>query len=95
MTVPGDLGAAVTTGVRVLTVVPVVAGAVGSTDVVDVESTVEDVDADGDVLVVPTVVVVGRAVVTGELVATCRLGDVSLPVATSKSSVARATAARP
>ncbi len=49
-----------------------------------------DVELDGGSV---TRVVVGRTVVTGALVATCRFGDVSPPVATSKSRAARATEA--
>ena len=48
-----------------------------------------------DVVVAPEVVDVGRrVVVVGDWVATCSLGDVSLPVATSKSMAARAKVAR-
>jgi hypothetical protein len=48
-----------------------------------------------DVVVAPEVVEVGRrVVVVGDWVATCSLGDVSLPVATSKSMAARAMVAR-
>ena len=49
-----------------------------------------------DVVVAPDVVDVGRRVdvVVGDWVATCCLGDVSLPVATSKSMAARAMVAR-
>jgi hypothetical protein len=60
------------------------------------ESTV-DVEVVGafDVVVAPEVVEVGRdVVVVGAWVATCSLGDVSSPVATSKSMAASAMAAR-
>ena len=65
------------------------------TTVVVLESTVDDVDVGFDDVVGPGVVEVGRAVVVvGDRVATCSLGDVSPPVATSKSMAARAKAAR-
>ena len=66
------------------------------TTVVVLESTVEEVDVGApDVVVAPEVVDVGRTVVVvGDCVATCSLGDVSLPVATSKSMAARAMVAR-
>jgi hypothetical protein len=49
-----------------------------------------------DVVGAPAVVDVGRRVevVVGDWVATCSFGDVSLPVATSKSMAARAMVAR-
>ena len=64
--------------------------------VVVLEPTVDDVDvAPVDVVVAPEVVEVGRdVVVVGDWVATCSLGDVSLPVATSKSMAASAMVAR-
>ena len=66
------------------------------TTVVVLESTVEEVEVEAlDVVVAPEVVEVGRAtVVVGDWTATCSLGDVSLPVATSKSMAANAMAAR-
>ena len=64
--------------------------------VVVLESTVEEVDVGPLVVVAPDVVDVGRrvVVVVGDCVATCSLGDVSPPVATSKSIAAKAMAAR-
>ena len=64
--------------------------------VVALESTVDEVDVEAsDVVVGPEVVEVGRTVVVvGDWVATGSLGDVSLPVDTSKSMAARAMAAR-
>jgi hypothetical protein len=65
--------------------------------VVDVDSTVDDVDVLGpfEVVVAPSaVVVVTRAVVEGDWVASCCLGDVSLPVTTSNTSAAIAIDAR-
>lgn len=65
--------------------------------VVVVDSAGADVEVDGalDVVVAPAVVEVGREVVVmGDWVATCSLGDVSSPVATSKSMAARAREAR-
>jgi hypothetical protein len=66
---------------------------------VEVDPTVDEVDDVGPPDVVAgaastLVVVVARAVVDGDWVATCCLGDVSLPVATSNSSAARAIDAR-
>lgn len=63
--------------------------------VVDVGS-VEDVDvagAAGAVVGAATVVMVGRGVVEGDWLATCCLGEVSAPVATSNSMAASAIAA--
>ncbi len=90
--------------------VPTLRGAVVATDgcvfpvppdgmvatVVVLESTGDDVEVGAfDVVVAPEVVEVGRAVVVvGDWVATCCLGDVSFPVATSKSMAPRAMAAR-
>lgn len=64
--------------------------------VVVLESTVDDVDVGPlEVVVAPEVVDVGRmVVVVGDCVATCSLGAVSAPVATSNSMAARAMAAR-
>lgn len=64
--------------------------------VVVLESTVDDVDVGPlEVVVAPEVVDVGRrVVVVGDCVATCCLGDESVPVATSNSMAARAMAAR-
>ena len=53
-----------------------------------------EVGAAVDVVVAPVVVDVGRAVVVGEWVASCCLGELSVPVATSKSMAASAMAAR-
>ena len=55
---------------------------------------VEDVAAPAVVVTRAAVVVVSRAVVVGDWFATCCLGDVSLPVATSNSRAARAIDAR-
>ena len=79
----------VATGGWVVTTPPedgIVAGVV-----VVVDSTVDEVELDegldgGRV----ATVVVGRAVVAGDWVATCCLGDVSPPVATSKRRAAKA-----
>ena len=63
--------------------------------VVLVDSTVEEVDVDEVLDVDVTRVVVGREVVdVGRRVATCSLGEVSSPVATSNNSAAMATVAR-
>lgn len=91
--VPVLRGAVVTTGGCVDPVPP--AGAPAA--VVEVCATVDDVEEVGpvdDVVVARVLVVVGPAVVDGDWVATCCLGDVSPPVATSKSRAARATDAR-
>ena len=76
-------------------VFPVPADGIVAT-VVELEPTVEEVEVGAfDVVVAPEVVGVGRAVVVvGDWVATCSLGDVSSPVATSKSMAPRAMAAR-
>ncbi|HVL06648.1 MAG TPA: hypothetical protein VM388_11715 [Acidimicrobiales bacterium] len=76
-------------------VVPVRPGGIVTTVVV-AGSTVDDVVVEGsfDVVVGPVVVDVGRTVVVGDWVATCSLGEVSSPVATSKSMAARAMVAR-
>ena len=65
------------------------------TTVVVLPATVEDVEVVGplDVVVAATVVEVGRRVVVGDWVATCSLGEVSDPVATSTSMAAKAMAA--
>lgn len=67
----------------------------GAAGMVVVDSTVEDVDVDEelDVVVAPSVVV-GRAVVEDDWLATCCLDDVSSPVATSNNRAAMATVAR-
>ena len=90
-TVPGDRP--VTTGGWVVAD-PTAEGMVAGVVVVD-SSTLEDVELDDELGggSVTGVVVVGRTVVTGALAATCRFGDVSPPVATSKSRAARATEA--
>lgn len=91
--VPELRGAVVATVGWVLPVRP--AGMV--TTVVVLPATVEEVDVVGplDVVVAPAVVDVGRrVVVVGAWVATCCLGEVSAPVATSTSMAARAMAAR-
>ena len=64
--------------------------------VVVLESTVDEVEVGAfDVVVAPEVVEVGWAVVGVDAwVATCSLGDVSLPVATSNSMAPSASAAR-
>ena len=76
-------------------VLPVSPGGIVATVVV-LPATVEDVEVVGplDVVVAATVVDVGRTVVVGDCVATCSLGEVSAPVATSNSMAARAMAAR-
>ena len=89
-----ELGEVVFTGGRVVAVVP----AGPSVTTVDAGATVEEVDEVGapfDVVVVAPVVevVVARAVVEGDWVATCCLGDVSAPVAISRSRAASATVA--
>jgi hypothetical protein len=64
-------------------VLPVPPGGMVATVVV-LESTVDEVEVGAlDVVVAPAVVEVGRAVVVGDWVATCSLGDVSSPAATS------------
>lgn len=86
----------VTTGGRVVPVVPEGAGAAvtvvvesaGGAAVVEVEVEVDAIDVVED-----PVVLVGRAVVVGDCVATCCLGELSVPVATSNRRAARATAA--
>jgi hypothetical protein len=90
--VPTLRGAVVTTPACVVTEPP---GGMVATVVV-LESTVDDVEVGAfDVVGAPEVVEVGRAVVgVGDWVATCSLGDVSLPVATSKSMAASAMVAR-
>ena len=88
--VPRFRGAVVATGGWV---VPVPPGGMVATVVV-LEPTVDDVDVGAfNVVVAPDVVDVGRRVV-GDWFATCSLGDVSPPVATSKSMAPRAMAAR-
>lgn len=63
--------------------------------VVVLEPTVDDVEVGGfDVVVALSVVEVATVVDVGDWVATCCLGDESVPVATSKSMAARAMAAR-
>lgn len=88
--VPLDDGAVVTIGARVVAVVPL-----GPEATVVVESTVEEVDVDVELEVgrATVVVVAGRVVVVGDWVATCCLGELSVPVASSTSSAAKATAA--
>ena len=89
--VPRLRGAVVTTLGWVITAPP--EGIVAT--VVVLESTVDEVEVGALVVVVaPEVVEVGRAVVEGDWVATCSLGDVSSPVATSKSMAPKAMAAR-
>jgi hypothetical protein len=95
--VPGALvptlrGAVVATGGWVF---PVPADGMVATVVV-LASTVDEVEVGAfDVVVGLTVVEVGRTVeVVGDWLATCSLGDVSLPVATSKSIAPSARAAR-
>ena len=90
--VPTLRGAVVATPACVVTEPP---GGMVATVVV-LPSTVDEVDAGPlDVVVAPAVVEVGRDVaVVGDWVATCSLGDVSLPVATSKSMAASAMVAR-
>jgi hypothetical protein len=85
-------GAVVTTAGCVVTEPP--EGMVAT--VVVLESAGDDVEVGAFAVVVgPDVVDVGRdVVVVGARVATCSLGDVSLPVATSKSMAASAMAAR-
>lgn len=59
------------------------------------DSTVDDVDVDEELeLVAAPRVVVGRAVVDGDCLATCCLDDVSSPVTTSNNRAAKATVAR-
>ena len=92
--VPLLLGAVVATGARV---VAVVTGDPGM--VVVLGPTVDDVDEEVEVSKEPTRVVVGRTVVVGPVVvddwlATCCLGPVSLPVATSNRRAAKAIMAR-
>jgi hypothetical protein len=91
--VPTLRGAVVTTGGWVVPAPPA-DGMVATVVVLD--STVDDVEVGGavDVEVAAAVVEVGRAVVGGVWVATCCLGEVSAPVATSKSMAASAMAAR-
>jgi hypothetical protein len=55
---------------------------------------VDEVEALFAVVVTRAVVVVARAVVDGDWLATCCLGELSSPVATSKSRAARAIDAR-
>ena len=76
-------------------VFPVPADGIVAT-VVELESAADDVEVGAfDVVVAPEVVEVGRAVVVvGAWLATCSLGDVSSPVATSKSMAPNAMAAR-
>ena len=90
--VPRLRGAVVTTPGWVITVPP--EGMV--TTVVVLPSTVDEVEVGAfEVVVAPEVVEVGRAVVVvGDWVATCSLGDVSAPVATSNSMAPSAMAAR-
>ena len=92
--VPVFRGAVVPTDGWVVAVVPPGPGAEATMVVVD--STVEDVEVDEVLDVdVRATVVVGRAVVdVGRWVATCCLGEVSSPVATSNKSAAMATVAR-
>ena len=89
--VPVFRGAVVATVGWVRTAPPPPAAAV-----VEVVSTVDDVDVLGplDVVVGRTVVVVTRAVVDGDWFATCCLGEVSLPVTTSNRRAARAIDAK-
>ena len=89
--VPMLRGAVVTTGGWVITApkLPAVVVDVGST--VD---DVEDVEAFDVVVAASVLVVVARAVVEGAWLASCCLGDVSPPVATSNSRAARAIDAR-
>jgi hypothetical protein len=87
-------GAVVATGARV---VAVVIGEPGM--VVVLGPTVDDVEDEVDDSKEPTSVVVGRRVVVGPVVeddwlATCCLGAVSLPVATSNRRAAKAIVAR-
>jgi hypothetical protein len=90
--VPPVKGAVVTTPAGVFPVPPL--GMVAT--VVVLEPIVDEVDVGPvEVVVAPEVVDVGRrAVVVGDCVATCCLGDVSPPVETSKSMAASAMAAR-
>ena len=91
--VPVLRGAVVPTGRWVVAVMP--PGSAARAAVVVVDSTVEEVDVDDVLDVDVTRVVVGRAVVdVGRWVATCCLGEVSSPVATSNKSAAMATVAR-
>ena len=91
--VPTLRGAVVATGGWVF---PVPADGIVATVVVLESAGAEDVEVGAfDVVVAATVVEVGRAVVVvGDWVATCSLGDVSSPVATSKSMAPNAMAAR-
>lgn len=91
--VPVLRGWVVATGGRVVAVVtPVAAGAVvlvsGAMELGD------DVEVGMTIVFSGRRVVVGPTVVDGACVATCCLGDVSLPVATSKRRAARASDAR-
>jgi len=96
--VPVFRGAVVTTGARVVAVVtpgPGTAGASGASKpavVVVVVSPGADVEVGRalEVVVAGRVVVVVRTARRGDWLATCCLGDVSLPVATSRSRAARA-----
>jgi hypothetical protein len=89
--VPTLRGAVVTTPAWVFTGPPD-----GIVATVVLEFTVDEVEVGAlDVVVDPEVVEVGRAVVVvGDWVATCSLGDVSSPVATSNSMAPSARAAR-
>ena len=89
--VPTLRGAVVTTGGCVVAEPP--EGMVATVVVLDVTDDVE-VDEAFDVVVAPAVVDVGRTVVVGDWVATCSLGAVSAPVASSNSMAARAMVAR-
>ncbi len=92
-TVPGDR--VVATGGCVVPVPPEDGRVAG---VVVVDSTVVDevveLEEELDGTVTAAMVVVGRTVVTGVWVATCCLGEVSPPLATSNSRAARARKAR-
>ena len=96
--VPGFRGAVVTTEARVVAVVtPGAAGAGGSPEPAVVVVVSAEIGVSGAVDVVVgrcVVVVVVRTVVRGVWLASCCLGEVSPPVATSNSRAARATEAR-
>jgi hypothetical protein len=75
-------------------VVPVAPAVTGAAVIVVVESSVDDVGADElDVVGRAVVVVVAGRVVVGDWVATCCLGELSLPVAISNSRAASAMVA--
>jgi hypothetical protein len=101
--VAGDGAAVMTTGARVAGVVtaavfpPVVAGSVAGVVVATstlVEEVVESPDRVAAGMVTRSEVVVGLMVVVGDWVATCCLGELSLPVVTSNSRATRAIEAR-